>query len=473
VGQTDKDFPELATFSILSGKMSPLRGNAWTPAISPDGKRVAFVDGAHRELWLMDGNAEHSHRILMVVAPDKIYVMFWSLAGDRIWYARVHWDKDKNTTTLETCDLNGGSPTVALSDNRMSAFVLLPGGRLIYAMKEGPQEFTNLWEMPVNSGGNPAGQPRRLTNWTNFKISYLSSTADGKRVALLNGAWQADTYIGDLRKGGTELVNSRRLTQDDSDDWPSFWTLDDQAVVFESNRNGRSQIFRQRLDRTVPELLSTDSGEDLNPTFGGAWIYFHSVPAGERLAWNKPVEIRRISAGGGASSEVIRNVGVDVGCASARPEVCVLARLTGKTLAFYRFGHDGVRMEFDSRLSPSFAVSADGSEMGVVDPSGMGNRIRRIPLNGAPASEVTVAGRKGLETLFPAEAGKGWFVSSLTPTNGEYLLNVSPTGESHVLYEQPEDGRNTWGIPSHSGKQLAFLRWTAAKNVWMIDGFSR
>jgi hypothetical protein len=59
----------------------------------------------------------------------------------------------------------------------------------------------------------------------------------------------------------------------------------------------------------------------------------------------------------------------------------------------------------------------------------------------------------------------------VTPANGEYLLHVSVHGESKVLYEQPGDGRTTYRVPSHDGKHLAFLRWTNATNLWMIDDF--
>jgi len=48
---------------------------------------------------------------------------------------------------------------------------------------------------------------------------------------------------------------------------------------------------------------------------------------------------------------------------------------------------------------------------------------------------------------------------------------VNPGGKSQVLFEQAVDGLNTWGIPSPDGKHLAFLRWTTASNVWMIDDF--
>jgi len=478
VGERANDASSIRVFSILSGKLSLLREDAASPLASPDGNRVFCADGTYRELWLMDANGENPRRILTALPPEHVYPLFWSPDGMRVWFARVHWDKNADLITLETRDLNGARGTVVLSDNRTSAFCLLPPGRLIYAVVEAAsQKFTNLWEMAVDPAeGRPRGPARRLTNWANFSISGLSATADGRHVALTNGTWQADVYVGDLRAGGAELANPRRLTLDQSDALPAFWTPDDRAVVFESNRNGRSQIFRQRLDQTVPELLSMDSEEDQCPRFGGEWIYFFSLPLGRRLASDEPNHIRRIPMAGGASSEVLAGVGIDMSCAARRPDTCVVSRLTGKTLAFYRFdpargpGAEIGRMEFDSPSRPDWEVSPDGSEVAAVDSRGQGNRIRRIPLGGGHSSEVELPGRKGLANLFWAADGKGWFVASQAPT-GEYLLHVNPQGDCQVLFEQPDAGRVTWGIPSYDGKQLAWLRWISSKNVWMIDGF--
>jgi DNA-binding winged helix-turn-helix (wHTH) protein/Tol biopolymer transport system component len=478
VGERVNDLPRLFVLSILGGKLSPLRENAMNAAVSPDGARLVYTDGSIRELWLMDGSGENPQRILTAAAPDKLYPVSWSPDGGRVWFVRVRWEKEQERITLETCDPHGAGRTVVLSDPSARAFRLLPPGRLIYAAAEIPQKFTNLWEQPVDPVlGKPAGPLRKLTDWTNFTVSGISATADGKQVALLNGRWQADVYVGDLRAEGSELANTRRLTLDESDDYPAFWTPDGQSVVFFSNRSGRPQVFRQRLDQSVPELLSMDSQDAMFPRFGGPWIYFRSVPAGETLSWNRPLPLRRIPAEGGASTDVVRDAGIDVGCAAKRPEVCVLARLRGKVLTFYRFDHANGQgaeighMEFDSRLSPSFELSPDGSEIAAVDPKVTGNAIRRIPLNGGTASEVEVPGRKELAVLSWAADGKGWFVSSVTPGNWSCLLHVNPGGESQVLFEQGVDGLNTWGMPSPDGKHLAFLRWTNSSNVWMIDDF--
>jgi DNA-binding winged helix-turn-helix (wHTH) protein len=478
LGEIGKDLPNIFVFSILTGKLSLLRENALNPAVSPDGTRVVYTAGNTSELWLMDANGENHQQLLTVAVPDKLYVMSWSPDGGRVWFVRVHSDKGPESTTVETCDLKGTSRTVALSDNRISALRLLPRGRLIYALKDGPQNFTNLWELPVNSGrGMPTGPPSKLTDWTNFIITGISATADGTRVALLNGWWEADVYVGDLRAGGTELANTRRLTLDESDDMPAFWTPDDQAVIFFSNRNGRFQVFRQRLDQSVPELLNMDSEDAVYPRFGGPWIYFRLAPSGGTISWTDPSPMRRMPLNGGASKNVMKDAGIDVSCASERSEICVLARLKGKVLKFYHFDHakgesgEIGNMEFESRTPPSFELSPDGSQIAVLDPKAIGNRIRLISLNGQHASEVEVPGRRELRVLSWAADGKGWFVSSMLPNHGQNLLHVNPSGESQVLFEQPQDGMDTWGVPSHDGKHLAFLRWTNPSNVWMIDNF--
>jgi DNA-binding winged helix-turn-helix (wHTH) protein/Tol biopolymer transport system component len=478
ISETVNDRPRIMAFPILSGNVHLLRDNAMLQAISLDGDLILYDEGSVHELWTMNGNGENAHRILTSPAPDKFYPMFWSPGSARAWFVRVHADNDKQIITLESCDRNGANPTVVLSDDRATGFRLLPPGRLIYARYDDARNFTDLWELQVNAAeGRAEGSPRRLTNWTNFRINGMSATADGKQLAFVNGGLQADVYVGDLTGGGKELTGVRRLTTSQRDDFPFFWTPDDTSLVFQSNRNGRNQIFRQGVGDPHPELLGMDSGEQLNPSFGGPWIYFRSMALGEENSWTKPATIRRMPASGGASVEVLRGPGIEVDCATAQPDVCIVARLEQKKLSFYRFDHQTGQgneiagMDFDSKLIPQFALSPQGSEIAVVDPKEQANRIRRISMTAGHDSEVEVTGRKGIESLFWAPDGKGWFAASLTPSNGEYLLRVDERGGSFVLFEEKTDGRITWGVPSHDGKKLAFLQWTSAANVWLIDNF--
>ena len=50
-------------------------------------------------------------------------------------------------------------------------------------------------------------------------------------------------------------VNPRRFTLDDSNDLATNWTPDSKAILFNSDRNGTFDIFRQSLDSTVAEPI--------------------------------------------------------------------------------------------------------------------------------------------------------------------------------------------------------------------------
>ena len=91
---------------------------------------------------------------------------------------------------------------------------------------------------------------------SNTRTSAISSAStDGTRLAFLRVDYQTDVYVADFdaRRGLT--TSPRRLTLDDRDDVPTAWTPDGEAVLFESARNGTSDIFKQRLDSDVAEPL--------------------------------------------------------------------------------------------------------------------------------------------------------------------------------------------------------------------------
>jgi Tol biopolymer transport system component len=45
------------------------------------------------------------------------------------------------------------------------------------------------------------------------------------------------------------------LTLDETDDQPFDWTPGSKAVIFISNRTGKPDIYRQRIDETAAEML--------------------------------------------------------------------------------------------------------------------------------------------------------------------------------------------------------------------------
>jgi len=94
----------------------------------------------------------------------------------------------------------------------------------------------------------------RLTNAPGH-VSEISVTGDGKQLAVIRDYSQADIFIADVGPEPVQLGVSRRLTLDQKDDFPYSWTPDSRAVLFISNRDGISHIYKQGLDQTQAELL--------------------------------------------------------------------------------------------------------------------------------------------------------------------------------------------------------------------------
>jgi hypothetical protein len=102
-------------------------------------------------------------------------------------------------------------------------------------------------------GGN--GTPARITNGDGFAVKP-SITADSKRLVFNRAKPQADVYVSEFFAKSPRLSTPRRLTLDDADDFPFDWTVDNEAVLFISNRTGTDNVFRQRIDETSAEMLT-------------------------------------------------------------------------------------------------------------------------------------------------------------------------------------------------------------------------
>src|SRR5205085_810924 len=134
-------------------------------------------------------------------------------------------------------------------------------GRLLLACAESRANESNgnLWTVRVDPrSGASTASPRRLTNWTDFTgFGDLSATADGRRVAFLRTSFQSDVSVAEVGNGGRQIKAVRRLTEDQNEDRPTSWTPDSAYIIFNSDRTGVTQIYRQRIDSTMAEPLTT------------------------------------------------------------------------------------------------------------------------------------------------------------------------------------------------------------------------
>ena len=273
------------TVSVLGQSPRELREGALGIEVSPDGTHIAFTpamvsDVGFRELWVMGSQGDNPQKVLAVGENDWLEEVHWSPDGQRLAYLRVQRTAERYERSIETCDLKGASRTVVVSemDAKVSDFFWLPNERIVYSGRESSaSNDDNLWQVGIDGhSGTPTDRPKRITQWAGSTLGGLSSTADGKRLALLKRTDQYQVYLGELAEGGTRMNSPRRLTNDEASDFPSAWTADSKAVLFFSDRNGTGGIFKQRIDQDTAEPVSTPTQEvgGVISSPDGAWLLY-------------------------------------------------------------------------------------------------------------------------------------------------------------------------------------------------------
>jgi Tol biopolymer transport system component len=480
--------------SVIGAPPHKLRDDADPWSVSPDGKLIAFGTGTaftqYREVWLMGAQGEEPRRLVSGSEDDGFFWTAWSPDGQRIAYKRFHRTPERLECSIESRDLEGGRPTLLLSDPTLcdprNKFLWFPDGRFIYAMSD--QQGHNLSEIRVDpKTGRAPTKPRRLTNWMGVWANAISATQDGKRLAVTKLTHEADVYVADLEANGRRLKNTRRLTLNENKNYPGHWLPDSKAVLFWSDRNGTWDIFKQGLDQADAQPVVTGADSKSSPVMSpdGFWILYLSSASAQVNA-TTPVRIMRVPTSGGAPQLVLEGRDIN-GFACAQPPAtnCVFSEETPDATQVIFSGFDpahGRGQELTRinlpRPNPGYAwdLSPDGSRLAYAQYDLREGRIQILPLAGGEAHEVYVKGRSSFVSLNWAADGKGLLIGVQVGTliaSGSPLLYVDLEGRAEDLWQQAPGGVwwGTWGVPSPDGRHLALLGYGFDSNVWMLENF--
>jgi Tol biopolymer transport system component len=462
---------------------------------SPDGTRIALTSADGATIWVTGVNGGKLRQIRDGRGASWFSALLWSPDGKRISYERQEYAPPNDPGSApaqllrdysyeyEATDVNTGRVVTSLTGVRMISACGLEDGRVLF-IKQG--DVWQLCEMRMDpKTGEVLGPPHQVTQSSdpeqNLGMSSISAAYDGSKIAVVRSSAQQkpNIYIADLPPGRevSKLLNIRRLTFMLAEDFPHAWTPDNDAVIFESRRNGlRWGLFRLKIDEQESEPLvvsNTDSVlAQVSPD--GKWVLYREDREPRRKR-----RLMRVPMNGGAPEPLPRTENVvDFRCGKQPGSRCVLRSMENDQFVLYELdplrgrGRELARTVWTPTVVLDWDISPDSRFAAIPnhDPQTAIARVISLGATGADAAErvVTLSGVKNLNGLVWAANGEGWYAVEITPL-GRVMLYVDASG-AHS-WELLRSSHALWAVPSPDGRKIAFPQDTPWSNVYLVNGF--
>jgi Tol biopolymer transport system component/DNA-binding winged helix-turn-helix (wHTH) protein len=255
-----------------------------TPAISPDGKTVAFFRGFDLYLVPITGGEPK----LLVSNTTLSWDPAWTPDGREIIFISAR--SGTSAFGLWRVSAAGGTPLriEAAGQNVGSFAVSRDGQRLAWTQTIGGDD--NIWRIELGDGSTPSSQasqsPRSLISSTRTEAGPQISP-DGNRIAFQSdrsGSYEIWVADSDGRNPQRLTFFNRSLTGS------AHWSPNGKQIVFDSRAEGRGDIYIISAEGGNPRRLTTDPNEDAAPSWSrdGKSIYFCSTRSGSHRIWKMP-----------------------------------------------------------------------------------------------------------------------------------------------------------------------------------------
>jgi dipeptidyl aminopeptidase/acylaminoacyl peptidase len=471
---------------------------------SPDGTRIAFTNLGGSEIWVagVDGNAAR----LVRAGSATLSSLIWSPDSKRIEYRRQDpvaakdrpselaseqsgqggqltsasaSIKENYQFSYESLDIATGQLIASARSVVMASACGLPDGRVLFlSWISAAREFERqLWELRTNPHtGELLGPARRLSNTAGLDLDSISASSDGKQVVAVLTAERPNVYIADLpeSKGVPRLLKIEHLTDDEADHFPHAWSADSRMLIYESNRTGRYQLYRQNIGDNEAQPLVVAPGNTVLPCVSsdGKWVLYRSDDRSRRHR-----TLMRVSIAGG----IPEPLGIDLQdddyrCALEPRGGCVLRSVENGQFIFYELdpvrgkGRELARTAGEPPVTGDWDLSPDGARVAIPNHTSLDGKIRVVVLRGrTPGSEgqtVTLSGLTNLNAAVWSADGNGWYVTVRAALEGG-LFYANLQGQSWEL----SPSISMYVVPSPDGRHIAFPNSLGLSNAWSFSGF--
>ncbi len=488
-----------------------LREGVEAVALSHDGRQLAWLTQHRHEVWTGPLYGGSARLVFTSAQGERIPMIFWSPNDAHLWFHRMRGCEtggspqdafvvpDKCLSSdLVFFDPGRGKLITMVKDIRLTSGFFTTGGEFLFLRGDtwrGSNSY-NLWSLHTDPRtGRIVSAPRQLSHFQQVRMAQLTGSRGGKSLAVVRTEKYDETYVAGWQGGRHPfLINPRRLTLEQTNNFPHAWTTDNQSVIFESNRNVHQDLFRQKLTRREAETLVSTPNDKWMPqvTPDGKWILYAAHYKSKSRYFLDPHRLMRIPVNGGTPVEVPIGGPLDEFRCSlpGRGTQCVLRTTGSGQQTYYQLdpvtgeGRELGRTTATVSGLGRWALSADGTRVDIPDDrhAGQFTELRLDPVPSRRSQSVKRIENFGIVNgINPVPSGNGWLVwggahsgqinivemPSLLedPSRMEGLYYVDSREQPHLLYRSYV---NTYGVFSPDEKHIAYLGIDLTSNAWMF-----
>ncbi len=447
-----------------------LIANIWSSvALSPDGKRLAFVrwqfNQSERTLMLANVDGSGAQKLatsnsLGVFLRD----LAWSPDG-KIISCGVATPDDRATVIAVNVADGTQRPITSrrLVDVRSMAWLADGSGLIMQASDpaEGPQP--QIWRLSY-----PDGEARKLTNDLN-NYQGISLAANSNILVTVKVDYTSNMWIAPYGKAG-RAIQVTSGTNIEEGQLGLAWTPDGK-IVYTSTESGNWDIWIVDADGSHKQQLTANAGRNFCPSVSpdGRYIVFGSDRTGVEDIW-------RMDINGGNLKQLTRgHIASRPYCSPDGPWV-VYRNSSSGTATVWKVSIDGgapTRLTGADKPAASPVISPDGKLLSYL----VLNEQNKPALNIIP-----FAGGEIIKTIdMPADVKMS--SNHVWTADGRGVICRRTNGNGSNLWQQPLDSSpptqltdfKSNGIPwfdlSRDGKQLALSRSVLSGEVVLISNF--
>ena len=429
------------------GSGGPLMPAGW----SPDGRRIAFVRRDTLLVRDLDGGAERA-----LTEDGEMHSFSWSPDGK--WIACVRGNRQSRQpsfmfgnlgpTRIWLVPVAGGEPLPVTDDQWFNASpTWTPDSRTLLFLSD-RAGGSELYQLRIGADGHPEGNPTRLSN--GLRAQAVSLSTSGRWLAYADWRETSNVWSLPIPTAGPASIRQAEPVTFGNQVIESFdMSADGTRMLFDSDRGGTMDLYRQPIAGGEPERLTQDPADEFWPQWSpdGREIAFHSFVDGSRHLFVMPSD--------GGSRQPVSDI------EEARAPIWTI---DGKSLFYlHNFNMPSAEVRIVSR-------SADG-RWGQPRTVFRGNAY---PAVASPDGRFVAFSANGAVYLGTSSGDSVWTLVARSDSAAPRAAYVAWSGDSRTVYYLAPDPGETeiWAVPTKGGPSVLMVRFDDPNRPWHRYGFS-